>query len=148
MRARRAGAAGAPDPHKLYAARPLRHAPVVWSSTSTSLRLTFFVTITASPTTSLRIIISSLATGRSYTATLVSGIITSSRRSLLLRRPLPRPAPDQRGPPRDGNLPALVDEKEYEVVTHQRASRITHPDWPRLSPSREWSNYGVIELVS
>jgi hypothetical protein len=27
--------------------------PVVWSSTSTSLRLTFFVTITASSTTSL-----------------------------------------------------------------------------------------------
>src|SRR5918993_1457606 len=27
MRARRGGAAGAPDPHKLYAARPLRHAP-------------------------------------------------------------------------------------------------------------------------
>src|SRR5919107_1259302 len=27
MRARRGGAAGAPDPHKLCAARPLRHAP-------------------------------------------------------------------------------------------------------------------------
>jgi hypothetical protein len=35
----------------------------------------------------LRILISSLATGRFYTATLVSGIITSSRRSLLLSRP-------------------------------------------------------------
>ena len=100
--------------------------PVVWSSTSTSLRLTFFVTITASSTTSLRILISSLATGRFYTVSLVGGIITSSRRSLLLRRPLPRPASDQRGPPRGGNLPALVDEKEYEVVTPQRASRITH----------------------
>ena len=44
---------------------------VVWSSTSTSLRLTFFVTITASSTTSLRILISSLATGRSYTAALL-----------------------------------------------------------------------------
>src|SRR5215217_2105654 len=110
--------------------------PVVWASTSTSLRPTFFVTITAS----LRILISSLATGRSHTASLVSGIITSSRRSLHLRRPLPRPAPDQRGPPRGGNLPALVDEKEYEVVTPQRASRITHPDWPRLSPSGVWSN--------
>jgi hypothetical protein len=74
----------------------------------------------------LRILISSLATGRFYTVSLVGGIITSSRRSLLLRRPLPRPASDQRGPPRGGNLPALVDEKEYEVVTPQRASRITH----------------------
>src|SRR5215213_3486929 len=100
--------------------------PVVWSSTSTSLRLTFFVTITASSTTSLRILISSLATGRFYTVSLVSGIITSSRRSLLLRRPHPRPASDQRVPPRSGNLLALVDEKEYEVVTPQRASRITH----------------------
>src|SRR5215218_10520782 len=45
--------------------------PVVWSSTSTSLRLTFFVTITASSTTSLWILISSLATGRSYTAALL-----------------------------------------------------------------------------
>jgi hypothetical protein len=100
--------------------------PVVWSSTSTSLRLTFFVTIMASSTTSLRILISSLATRRFYTISLVSGIITSSRRSLLLRRHLPRPASDQRGPPRGGNLPALVDGKEHEVVTPQRASRITH----------------------
>lgn len=100
--------------------------PVVWSFTSTSLHLTFFVTITASSTTSVRILISSLATGRFYTASLVSGIITSSRRSLLLRRPLPRPASDQHVPPRGGNLLALVDEKEYEVVTPQRASRITH----------------------
>src|SRR5215218_8710949 len=106
MRARRGGAAGAPPTLANYVL--LGHydmRPVVWSSTSTSLHLTFFVTITASSTTSVRILISSLATGRFYTASLGSGIITSSRRSLLLRQPLPRPAPDQRVPPRGGEPP-------------------------------------------
>jgi hypothetical protein len=126
MKARRGGAAGAPTLANYVLLGYYDMRPVVWSSTSTSLRLTFFVTITASSTTSLRILISSLTTGRFYTVSLVSGIITSSRRSLLLRRPPPRPASDQRVPPRGGNLPALVDEKEYEVVTPQRASRITH----------------------
>ena|SRR5215207_3749696 len=127
MRVRRGGAAGAPDPHKLYAARPLRHAPgglVVYLDLFTPYLLRHDHGILDDVLADPYLFLGHKA--------LLHRLLGQRNHHFLP----PNSAPEATSPSTSnpinagllaaGNLPVLVDEKEFEVVTPRRASRITH----------------------